>query len=67
MSSNIEHLPLKNDDKLTWGELLKRAHEAGIKEGDEIDNISISWGAPEKLEIKKDADFGWQISLGINL
>jgi len=67
MSSNIERLPVVNSDKLTWGELLRKAKEAGIKEEDEIDNISISWGSPDKMEIKKDDDFGWQITLGINL
>ena len=59
MSSNVKHLPVRNKEKLTWGEFIKRAHDAGINEGDEIDSISVSWGSPDKIEIKKDEDFGW--------
>ena len=67
MSANVQHLLVSNNEKkLTWGEFVRRAREAGITDNDEIDNISVSWGSPDELEIKKDEDFGWQISLGIN-
>ena len=66
MSANVERLLIKSNEKLTWGELIRRAQEAGITDDDEIDNISVSWGSPDELEIKRDEDFGWQISLGIN-
>ena len=67
MKTNVRHLLIKNNDKLTWGEFIRRAKEAGINDEDEIDNISVSWGSPDSIEFKKDEDFGWQISLGINI
>jgi len=56
-----------DEGKLTWGQLLEKARAAGIKEGDEIDRISISWGSAKEVKIERDEDFGWQISLGIDL
>jgi len=49
--------------KLTWGEFKKRAEEVGMSDNDEIDNITISWGGVEDLDLKKDEVFGWQIYL----
>lgn len=49
--------------KLTWGEIKHLIESAGVKDSDEIDTVSISWGPIKDLEIKKDDDFGWQILL----
>jgi len=38
--------------------------EAGVQDDDEIDCIEISWGTPDQVKLKKDADFGWQIRQG---
>jgi len=50
-------------EKITWGELKKRAEEAGMQDNDEIDNITISWGSARDLDLKKDEIFGWQVYL----
>lgn len=49
--------------KLTWQEIKELIEQAGVKNGDEIDRIDISWGSIEELSCNKDEDFGWQILL----
>ncbi|MEJ2141946.1 MAG: hypothetical protein P8Y24_06265 [Gammaproteobacteria bacterium] len=52
-----------DERKLTWQELKELIEKAGVKNGDEIDRIDISWGSIEELICKKDEDFGWRIQL----
>ena len=61
--TNTAKLYVPNSGKLTWGELKRKVEEAGIKDEDEIDNITVSWGSAVDLDVKKDEIFGWQIYL----
>ena len=50
--------------KMTWREIRETIERAGVRDGDEIDCIEISWGTSEQLVLSKDEDFGWQIRQG---
>jgi hypothetical protein len=54
---------IKDERKLTWGELKTLIESAGVRDQDEVDSIDISWGRPDQLECHKDDIFGWQIRL----
>lgn len=52
-----------NERKMTWQEIKELIEDSGVKPGDEIDRIDISWGSVEEFECDKDDIFGWRIIL----
>ena len=49
--------------KMTWKELKDLIEKSGVKPGDEIDRIDISWGSIDEFQCNKDDIFGWRIIL----
>lgn len=63
MAVSKNEILVKDERKLTWGELKTLIENAGVRDQDEVDSIDISWGHPNQLECHKDDIFGWQIRL----
>lgn len=52
-----------NGPKITWQQLKEVCEKAGIKDGDQLDAVHITWGEIEAIKCIRDDDFGWQIIL----